>query len=178
MAIASGPPGLSKVHDTSPALGRQPMSAIPEIVPPADGQWIDRWIGPERLSRYLHAAGGDRTRALALYEWNAQLGAALQRDLAHFEVALRNAYDRAAANWRGPGHWLLNGNQVLFAPVVRMKRQQLGGQWKKRPVDINAKPRALIEKAIQDAGAAQATPGKVVAELSFGFWRYPLVQCP
>ncbi|GAA4387400.1 hypothetical protein GCM10023153_01750 [Ornithinibacter aureus] len=33
--------------------------------------------------------------ALDLYEWNAEISAALLRDLAHLEVGLRNAYDRA-----------------------------------------------------------------------------------
>jgi len=172
MAEASGPPGLSKVHATSPALERQPTSAAPEIVPPEDGQWIDRWISSERLSRYLHEAEGDRIRALALYEWNTQISASFHRDLAHVEVALRNAYDGAAAGWKGPGHWLIDGYPILFAPVMRTKRQQQAGEWTRRRVDINAKPRALIEKAIHNAGGSRATPGKVVAELTFGFWRY------
>ncbi len=35
-------------------------------------------------------AGGDRTRALDLHEWNTQLNAALLHDFAHLEVGLRN----------------------------------------------------------------------------------------
>jgi hypothetical protein len=35
-----------------------------------------------------------------LYEWNLRLGAALMRDIAHIEIAVRNAYDRAMRQ-----HW-------------------------------------------------------------------------
>lgn len=39
-------------------------------------------------------------------------------------------------------------------------------------VDINAKPRQNLDRAVREAGGRQATPGKVVAQLMFGFWRY------
>lgn len=54
--------------------------------------WIDQWLGSPRFQRYVDLAGGDRGDALALYEWNASLSAALLKDFSHFEVALRNAY--------------------------------------------------------------------------------------
>lgn len=139
-----------------------PPPAFP--VPP-DGPWIDAWLTSPRLGRYLNAAGGDRARAVALYEWNAQVSAAFQRDLAHLEVGLRNAYDRAADGWGGTGHWLLNGHQTVFAPLPQTRNG--------RPVDVNRLPREQVEKAIRDAGGAmRATPGKVVAQLTLGFWRY------
>jgi hypothetical protein len=141
--------------------------------PPPDGPWIDAWLSSARLSRYLRHSGGDRTRAVALYEWNAQVSAALQRDLAHVEVALRNAYDAAAnAHWAGSGHWLLHDAATVFAPVPRTKHANRNGRRIKFTVDINQKPRELIERAVRDAGGPRATSGKVVAELSFGFWRY------
>ena len=43
----------------------------------------------------MTAAAGDRTAALELYEWNASMSAAVLHDLAHLEVAIRNAYDAA-----------------------------------------------------------------------------------
>jgi hypothetical protein len=39
-------------------------------------------------------------------------------------------------------------------------------------VDVNQKNREQVAKAIRDAGGPLAPPGKVVAQLSFGFWRY------
>ncbi len=71
---------------------------------PDDGPRPELWLSTPRLRRYLAACGGDRERALRLYDWNARISAALLCDLAHFEVALRNAYDRAlmAATWTSP----------------------------------------------------------------------------
>jgi len=51
----------------------------------------------------------------------------------------------------------------LFGPLWRSR----GG----RRVDVNDKPRRGIQEAVRRCGSA-APPGKVVAELSFGFWRY------
>jgi hypothetical protein len=136
---------------------------------PGPGPWVETWLSPPRFARYLQAAGGDRARALALYEWNAGLGAAMLHDLAHLEVALRNAYDRAgSAAWSGPGHWLVQGGTTLFAPLLRTKRTGGG----RRRIDVNKKQRELLEAAIRAAGGPAAPPGKVVAELMFAFWRY------
>jgi hypothetical protein len=125
---------------------------------------VQHWLSAPRHAVYLTAADGDTERALALYEWNAQLSAALHRDLAHLEIGLRNAYNEAlATRWPGPPHWTSAGEKV-FAPLYRRR----GG----RRVDVNRQPRALLQQALLAAGGSGAPPGKVVAELPFGFWRY------
>jgi hypothetical protein len=139
-------------------------SVPPAFAVPADGPWIDTWLGQPRFGRYLQAVNGDRLRAIALYEWNARVSAGFQRDLAHVEVALRNAYDTAAIGWGGSGHWLLDGYAGVFAPVFRTKGR--------RSRDINEHPRDQVRQAIRSAGGPNATAGKVIAQLSFGFWRY------
>lgn len=132
--------------------------------PPAAGPWVQRWLSIPRHAVYLEAADGDADRALALYEWNSQLSAALHRDLAHLEVGLRNAYDEAlATRWPGPPYWTLAAATV-FAPLYRNR----GG----RRVDVNRQPRSILQRAVEAAGGHQAPPGKVIAELPFGFWRY------
>jgi len=111
-------------------------------------------------------AAGDRARGLDLYEWNAAVSAAVLHDLAHLEVALRNVYDRAlsvAATPRGR-HWTAVPRQH-FGPVI--KRASDGSSY-----DANDKPRQQIAYAMRSAGGPAAPPGKVIAELSFGFWRY------
>ncbi|MCZ2812025.1 hypothetical protein O2W15_11330 [Modestobacter sp. VKM Ac-2979] len=139
-----------------------PPQPAPDV-PPA-GAWVERWLSVPRFSVYLAAADSDRGRALALYEWNTQTSAALLHDLAHVEVGLRNAYDRALADrWPGPPHWTLAG-ETVFAPVYRTRGR--------RRVDINERPRENLRQAIGIAGGPAARPGKVVAELMFGFWRY------
>jgi hypothetical protein len=125
---------------------------------------VRHWLSAPRHAVYLAAADGDTERALALYEWNAQLSAALHRDLAHLEVGLRNAYSEVlATRWPGPPHWTSAGDKV-FAPVYRRR----GG----RRVDVNRQPRDLLQRALQAAGGADAPAGKVIAELPFGFWSY------
>ena len=135
----------------------------PPALPPA-GRWVEASLSVPRFAVYLAATGGDRDWALALYEWNAQLSAALLHDLAHVEVGLRNAYDVVlSARWPGPPHWTLAGDTV-FAPVYRTRGR--------RRVDVNAKLRESLRHAIANAGGRTAPPGKIVAELMFGFWRY------
>lgn len=83
------------------------MTSTPS--PPPAGPWVWQWLSVPRYRVYLAAADGDAGQALALYEWNSQLSAAFHRDLAHLEIALRNAYDTALAAYspdRHTGHLL------------------------------------------------------------------------
>lgn len=103
--------------------------------------------------------------ALALYEWNLRLGAALMRDIAHVEVAVRNAYDEAITTHRQGGrHWLLDPASPVLAPLWRTRH---GGR-----TDVNARNRTTVADAVRRCGGASAKPGEVIAELSFGFWRH------
>lgn len=128
------------------------------------GRWVERWLSRPRLAAYLSAAGGDSQLALDLYEWNTQVSTALLHDLAHLEVGLRNAYDWAlSTRWPGPPHWT-TANLPAFAPLFRTRRG--------RRTDINAKTRQSLNAALRAAGGPAAGPGKVIAELPFGFWRF------
>jgi len=144
------------------AMTTQPPPPTP--AQPAPGPWVERWLSQPRHAVYIAAASGDPRLALDLYEWNAEISSALLRDLAHLEVALRNAYDRAlSARWPGPPHWTTAGLPA-FAPLYRTRR---GGR-----VDVNVKTRESLQRAVDSAGGLAAPPGKVVAELMFGFWRF------
>lgn len=114
---------------------------------------------------YLAAAGGDRQLALDLYEWNAILSAAFQHDLAHLEVALRNAYNAAIVAKTPPGlpHWTADPYRLF---PVRWRAPRDGTR-----IDSNRAPREQIERAVRESGPG-AQHGKVIAELTFGFWRY------
>lgn len=135
------------------------------------GAWIEEWLSVPRFAVYLTATGNDRQKAVKLYEWNTLLSAAFHHDLAHLEVGLRNAYDRALSRGIQPGapHWVFQ--PLKFFPP----------QWKTaangRRVDENKKSREQLEQAIKKAtpvrgSVTQPAPGKVIAELTFGFWRY------
>lgn len=130
--------------------------------------WVEEWLSPARFSVYLAKAGGDHARALALYEWNSTLSCAVLHDLGHFEVALRNAYAAALdRTWQGAQHWLDDPASPLRAPLWRMKRRRTGRQ----RVDVNQKIRRAIDDARRKHGL-EASPGKIIAELSLGQWRY------
>jgi hypothetical protein len=82
------------------------------------GPWVERWLSQPRHAVYLAASQGDPQLALDLYEWNAEISAALLRDLAQVEVGLRNAYDRAlSARWPGPPHWTTAGIPAFAPPA-------------------------------------------------------------
>ncbi|MEE2062333.1 Abi family protein [Rhodococcus artemisiae] len=129
--------------------------------------WVEQWLSNDRFALYVRKSGGNRIRALALYEWNAKLSAAFLHDLNHFEVALRNAYDAqlVAATAAGDKHWTdkITARQ-LFPEHLRTDHR---GKSK----DANRIPIDKIEQARRAAGK-QPTPGKVIAELTFGFWTY------
>jgi len=132
---------------------------------PQPGPWVEAWLSAPRFGVYLEAAGGDRQLALVLYEWNALVSAAFQRDLAHLEVALRNAYDAAIVANTTPGlaHWTTDPYRLF---PVRWRAARDGTR-----IDANRSPREQIERAVREAGPGAPT-GKVIAELMFGFWRY------
>lgn len=119
--------------------------------------WVVEWLSADRLQRYLIAAGHDRDRALRLYEWNANLNAALLHDFAHFEVGVRNLYDRGLMLSLQPGesHWLEP------APLRRLYPDPSRG---------NQRSRRDVEKAHSKLGGPRASPGAIMAELTFGFW--------
>lgn len=151
------------------------------------GPWVDGWLSPPRFAVYLAQADNDRRRALELYELNTCLSAAYMHDLAHLEVALRNAYDRAITSHRpaGAAHWVFDAD-ALFPPHMTTADDGT-------PVDSNARTREQIATAVLTTAAAERlrmtrssraakqsptfgpirpSPGHVVAELTFGFWRY------
>jgi len=113
-------------------------------------------ISPGRLGTYTALAGGDATEALRLYDWNVTVSAAFSADLARFEVVLRNALD-AEASARFGSDWLLRGTG-LTADSQR---------------DVHKAQRRLLKRGV-DRAALKAAPGRLLAELTLGFWRYLL----
>jgi hypothetical protein len=132
--------------------------------PPPTGPWVESWLSKPRLTKYLAASAGHPQRALELYEWNSQVSAALMRDLAHIEVALRNAYAEAIDQyWAGRSVDWTRSATTLFAPLIRNRNGHR--------VDINTQHR---EQLLTASARVRPTdpPGKIIAELPFGFWRY------
>lgn len=59
-------------------------------------------LSRERLAKYLTRTGGDAGRALDLYAWNQEIGAALTVTLSQVEICLRNQIARALTDAYGP----------------------------------------------------------------------------
>lgn len=137
---------------------------------PGDDSWIEHWLSTPRFEVYLATAAGGRALALALYDWNTEVSSAFHQDLAHLEVGLRNAYDRALTAGDPPDapSWVFTPYRY-FPPIYR--RAKNGARY-----DANRQQRKNLEDALDSArrnsGASQPAPGKVIAELNFGFWRH------
>lgn len=114
-----------------------------------------------RLGSYLNAADGNIRAAIELYDWNAMVGASFLEDLGRLEVVFRNAVDDALTAYGAAQGW----------PEVWYRRHQLF----RGEHGPQARTWANIEIARQRAAGQrdrQEEPGKVIAELSFGFWRF------
>ncbi|NMM92931.1 Abi family protein [Bifidobacterium oedipodis] len=130
-----------------------------------DKTWVYDWLSIPRFRTYLDASGNNMSRALRLYEWNIDLGQVLMKDIAFFEVALRNAYDRAiSSHWEGSESWLFDGSSPVNIPILR--RSSSGKMF-----DANALNRASIHSAASSYKEL-SQPGKIIANLSFGFWAH------
>ncbi len=111
------------------------------------------WVTDARFAPYLSEAGGDHERAVVLYVWNAQVSAAVFETLHHVEVLLRNAID------------------AQFAPVLAGASP--AEAWLEDPKILNADSHKRVGETIARIRKDGKTPtrGRVVAGLSFGFWR-------
>jgi len=111
------------------------------------------WLTDARFAPYLTAAAGDHERAVQLYVWNARISAGIFETLHHVEVLLRNAIDSQ------------------FPPVNARDSPQ--NTWLADPTILSDESRKRVTETIARIARdrKQPTRGRVVAGLSFGFWR-------
>ncbi len=109
-----------------------------------------RLLSVPRLTTYTNACGGDVKAAIELYQWNLEVSSALFTAIHYFEVALRNTIDvRLTKDFGGAQSWFDAPNTPLSGGARRKVSQAKG--------------------RVADAGH-QITHGRVIAELSLGFW--------
>ena len=113
----------------------------------------------DRLTSYLEAVKGDVHAAIGLYNWNARVAASFHEDLGCLEVVFRNAVDEALVAYGAAQGW----------PEVWYRRRSLfpGKQGHRAWNQIGA-----ARKRAASRPPHQEIHGKVIAELSFGFWRF------
>lgn len=108
---------------------------------------LERSISIERLQAYLDLAEGDKGYAISLYEWNTKLSEALYSLIQGFEVTLRNAIHKTMTLEFQREDWF------SVVPLEQEQRKQL---------------RQASERILEDGN--DVTPGRIIAELMFGFW--------
>ncbi|SOC89678.1 hypothetical protein SAMN05660766_3410 [Curtobacterium sp. 314Chir4.1] len=113
---------------------------------------LGRLITVERLRSYTERTGSSAD-ALRLYEWNMRAAASVMELTGVVEVMARNALDRELREWtakRTGAPWF------DVAPLDGRGRADL----------VKARARASRD------GRRDEVHGRVIAELTFGFWRY------
>ena len=128
---------------------------------------VDAWLSSPRFAAYLRACHDSVPDALRLYEWNIDLGSVLMKDIACFEIALRNSYNKVLSEFwqkQSSEHWLFDSDSPVNLPLLR--RTSRGEQF-----DANA----LNRKKIADAKPKRAChlhADRTIANLTFGFWAH------
>jgi hypothetical protein len=126
---------------------------------------VRRTVTTERLKRYLAATQNDISRAMELYELNVQLCATLYGLIHGLEVAIRNAEHCALTISYGSPYWY---DEPPFPDFGKPAAGCEGPSWHEY-APLSTYWRDQVEKAQRKPGVNNR-PGKVVAELTFGFW--------
>ncbi len=124
-----------------------------------DFDLIAKRLTTTRLKSYLEATAEDVRAAIALYDWNISAASALYEDLGRLEVLFRNTVDEALVKYAAERAW----PDVWYQQTQLFPRQKAS---RAREEIAAARKRAIR------GGSLREVHGKVIAELSFGFWRY------
>ena len=129
---------------------------------------LEPHLSAPRLAPYLAATGGNRRRAISLYQWNVELSGAIYEALHVFEVVLRNGIDRALTDW--------NAIQIDTATG-----EPYGSEWLLDPAPLLRRIlRDDLAKATARAGSLAGSFRRVtrhedvLPQLTLGTWRYML----
>ena len=130
------------------------MSTEPAALTPDDYQSLLPLVTAERLGSYVRATSGTTTGAFELYEWNMRAAASVMELTSMIEVITRNALDTQLRDW--------------------VQRKHPGASWLDTiPVDTQGiKDLRQARSRATRSGKRTEIHGRVVAELSLGFWRY------
>lgn len=110
---------------------------------------VTRALATERMEAYRQHDGADSNTTLARYVWNMALCEALYSPLQVAEIALRNSQHRALSQRYQTEDWFAAAEPHLL-------------DWQKTKIAEARQTLTAQDKPV--------TPGRIVAELSFGFW--------
>jgi len=108
---------------------------------------VEDFLSLERLTSYYDNNKEPLSLAIARYQWNLRLCAALYTPLHVFEIGLRNSVHRAIST-------------------------KHGSEWLETPNTLSSREQATVQDALSKLRKLKpsVTTGKLIAELSFGFW--------
>ncbi|MFC4374582.1 hypothetical protein ACFO5K_10765 [Nocardia halotolerans] len=135
---------------------------------------LRRHLPASRLAPFLAEAGGDPDLSLALYQWNIQVGGAIQEVLGIVEVAVRHAIDEQLRVWN-PTRGVEYHSKIRYtADWTTMPAAPLAG--------VLAEPLTQARRYAAKAAAKRnsnphhlrcnqpITHDDIVSQLSFGVW--------
>lgn len=115
---------------------------------------LEQFVSKPRLDRYLISCGNSQVRAYKLYEENLKVSQAFYPLMNLFETFLRNSINDRLTVYFGDAAWIINQksgfmNDPSLHPACWLKNQVIKAENNTR---------------------GTITPGKIIAEQTFGFW--------
>lgn len=127
-------------------------------------------VSAPRFSKYLRVAGGDQSKAEALYDLNLQISGAAYTSIQMFEVILRNSMDEQLRIWNNAqgfgSDWTLT-----TAPILKMCFSNDADDLARAAADAS---KAVNRSRRNGEPKRNYTHDDVVAQMSLGGWRYLL----
>lgn len=124
-------------------------------------QLHEKLLSTPRLGRFLTATQGNKSQAVRLYKYNLRLSQSLFGTISMLEIALRNAIDKHYQQQLNQPDWLKHSSQpsgLFNDPSLRNHAGRF-----EQAEKVNSTIIALRKHYSHD---------KLVAGLSFGFWRF------
>ena len=125
---------------------------------------LEELVSGPRFATYVNLAGGDRDRAVELYHWTGDVAGGLMADFRVLEVLLRNRIDQTmsehVANTSGAGEWFEDSSWVTT-----------GNYLDRQAISSVDRARETVQE--RTPTGTPVSRGKIVAALSFGFWKRP-----
>ncbi|MBC6409725.1 MAG: Abi family protein [Ekhidna sp.] len=119
---------------------------------------LEYFLSQQHLQRFLIAAGNSKTKAQRLYRINLRVSQAFYPILNLLEVFLRNSFNYRITSFFTNSKWIITEKDGFMSD----NSLRPSGFFLKASVD-------KTEKAIKRKKGV-VSPGKVIAEQSFGFW--------
>lgn len=119
---------------------------------------LEYYASQPRLDRYLTACGQSKAKAQHLYRINVRVSQSFYPILNLFETFVRNSFNYRIAGYFADPNWIINQKNG-FMSDNSLSRSRF---YLKNKVQY-------AERMIRRKGGS-VTPGKVIAEQSFGFW--------